>query len=318
MSVVSLRQTIQSRADKVLGRYVRRTYATVEGEERAVLVSERTGRPNLDSSDDHASTSANTEPSNTGLRSSNEISASEPAALPSLEASEGEEELSPVPAIPQQAEPPRPQQSYSHNEIVYISPDHKELHACCLAASSGGRRQAKYIFLGLAVIAFQGVEKTVGWCTNGKCPQSRAGTHVDPIFEGLHSHQLPSQHYAQDTLICEEAVKLLQALGGEQGLRILLSRQSSSDSADLVVLLHQSANRRAKMAVRNGPSFRDWAMIAEHVSSSAWFCTACSRVHSCGHLAAADKHAATDGVMMMDSDSFERKLRKDFSPEQGN
>lgn len=145
-----------------------------------------------------------------------------------------------------------------------------------------------------------------------------AGSHVDPTFEGLHSHQLPSQHYAEDTLICEEAAKLLQAFGGEQGLRTMLSGRCSEDSAALVVELEQSANRKAKMAVRDGHSFRDWAMIAQHVTSPAWFCTACPRVHTCGHLAAAHKTAVADGHMMMDSASFERKIKKDFSLEQGD
>lgn len=220
--------------------------------------------------------------------------------------------------MPQHIERLEHQQSYLCNEVVYISSDRKELHACCLAAGGGSHVQRRYVFLGLAKIDFEDTQKTVGWCTHPHCAQTTAGTHVDPQFEGLHSHQLPLQHYAQDTLICGEAAKLLQALGGEQGLNLMLSRPCSPDGAELVVPLEPSVNGTAKSAVRDGPSFRDWAVITQHVTSTAWFCTACQRVHACGHIAAANKNAAAEGAMMMDSNSFEKKLRKDFLPEQGD
>ena len=138
---------------RVPGRFTRRAYAFVDGDERAVLVSERTGRPDLKSSDHQASISATTGPSIAKSRSSDQMRASEPAAPPYPETSNSEEDLFLAQIMPQHAEPPKSKEAYGHSEIVYISQDHKELHACCLDAGSRSHLQSKHTFLGLANVA---------------------------------------------------------------------------------------------------------------------------------------------------------------------
>ena len=55
------------------------------------------------------------------------------------------------------------------------------MHAAMLPAVEAIVRQS-VSFLGFVVVAFQGVEMTVGWCTNGKCPRSRPGTYLQLDF----------------------------------------------------------------------------------------------------------------------------------------
>lgn len=190
-----------------------------------------------------------------------------------------------------------PQQTYTCAELVCISTDRKELHAACLAAGRGNHLQRKYSFLGLAITYFQGTQKLVGRCSHPGCYQSRAEMHVDPNLDALHNPHLSSQHYSQDHPICKEAAKLLRVLAGEASLRMMLARPCSPgpDSAELVVQLEQLPNRKLKMAVRHGCSFKDWAMIVQHVPSTAWFCTACPQIHACAHLATAKRPAIASG-----------------------
>lgn len=79
----------------------------------------------------------------------------------------------------------------------------------------------------------------------------------------------------------------LLILGAQQGVQRLLDQGTVHDSTGILLTqMEPCLNGKTEIAVRDGPSFRDWATIVQQISSPAWFCTCCLKIHACGHLTA--------------------------------
>lgn len=200
--------------------------------------------------------------------------------------------------------------------VVFVSQDRAEAHILVpesIETGQWGHRQRKFLFVGLRIVQFADCSKVVGWCSSNNCSQH--GSHVQALFEGMHYAGRLSEQFAGMQSHCEWSSKLLSAWGGDAGVRHLLQHAAITDSS---VHRQDSSNHQLSLqAVRAGDSFNDWGVILQHRSGSAWFCTKCSHVHDCPHLAVVGQNASAQPHLTLDNDQFNRKLDKDFNIETG-